>query len=76
MGKLLKAVQSEDRRNALVELRDKIAATIELCESGRDMASLSKRLIEVMDEVDALDAAQAEARNPLQAAQDEFGDGG
>lgn len=48
------AVKTNDRRQALVALRDKIAATIDATESGRDVAALSKRLMEVMAEIDSL----------------------
>ena len=68
MAKLLDAVQSGDRRKMLAELRDEIATTIENCESGRDMAALSKRLIEVVDEIEAIDAKKAERANPVQRA--------
>lgn len=68
MAKLLDAVQSGDRRKMLVELRDEIATTIESCESGRDMAALSKRLIEVVDDIEAIDAKKAERANPVQRA--------
>lgn len=69
MGKLLTAVQSGSRREMLVELRDEIATTIEGCESGRDMAALSKRLMEVVDEIESIDQATATDLNPLQRAQ-------
>ena len=68
MGKLLDAVQKGNKRQTLVELRDEIASTIEACESGRDMAALSKRLMEVIEEIDAIDARSAERENPLQRA--------
>lgn len=68
MGKLLAAVQKGNKRQTLVELRDEIASTIEACESGRDMAALSKRLMEVIEEIDAIDAREAEHENPLQRA--------
>lgn len=68
MANLLAAVQSGDRRKMLVELRDEIATTIETCGSGRDMAALSKRLIEVVDEIEAIDAKKAERANPVQRA--------
>ena len=54
MASLLEAAQSGDKRATLVALRDQIAATIENCESGRDMAANSKRLMEVMAEIEAL----------------------
>lgn len=68
MGKLLDAVKDGDKRQTLVELRNEIASTIEACESGRDMAALSKRLMEVIEEIAAIDAAKAESDNPLQKA--------
>lgn len=61
------AVKSNDRRDALVALRDKIAATIDGTDSGRDIAALSKRLMEVMREIDALPDPQAED-DPVEAA--------
>ena len=75
MGKLLDAANAGDKRRMLVELRDEIARTIEACESGRDMAALSKRLMEIQDEVEAIDATSAKAANPLQKAQAKFKDG-
>ena len=61
------SVRSNDRRAALVALRDKLAITIENTESGRDIAALSKRLMEVMAEIDALPDSQAED-DPIEAA--------
>lgn len=54
MAGLLEAAKSGNKRETLLALRDKIAATIENCESGRDMAANSKRLMEVMAEIEAL----------------------
>lgn len=51
---LTDAARSGDKRATLIALRDKIAETIEDCESGRDMAANSKRLMEVMAELEAL----------------------
>ena len=56
MANLMDAAMSGDRRRTLEALRDKIAASIQDCESGRDVAALSKRLMEVMGELDALPA--------------------
>ena len=56
---LVSAAASGDRRATLVALRDAIARTIQTCESGRDMASLSKRLMEVMGELDAMEDPDA-----------------
>lgn len=68
MADLVKAAQSGSKRETLEALRDKIASSIQDCESGRDMAALSKRLMEVMNEIDALpkqknDSPLARAKN-------------
>lgn len=54
MSGLLKAAKSGDKRETLIALRDKIAETIENSDSGRDIAANSKRLMEVMAEIDEL----------------------
>ena len=51
---LLDAAKSGDKRATLIALRDILAETIENCESGRDMASNSKRLMEVMAELETM----------------------
>ena len=51
---LVSAAKSGDKRATLIALRDKLAETIQNCDSGRDMASNSKRLMEVMAEIEAL----------------------
>ena len=61
MADLVKAAQSGSRRETLEALRDKIAASIQDCESGRDVAALSKRLMEVMGELDALPKPKSES---------------
>ena len=54
MADLVSAAKSGNKRETLEALRDKIATSIQDCESGRDVAALSKRLMEVMNEIDAL----------------------
>ena len=54
MGNLVEAAKSGDKRATLIALRDKLAETIDNCESGRDMAANSKRLMEVMAELEAM----------------------
>ena len=54
MTNLIDAAKSGDKRATLIALRDKLAETIQNCDSGRDMASNSKRLMEVMAEIEAL----------------------
>lgn len=54
MTNLVDAARSGDKRKTLIALRDILAKTIQECDSGRDMASNTKRLMEVMAEIDAL----------------------
>ena len=51
---LVDAAASGDRRATLEALRDKLAQTIDTTESGRDVAALSRRLIDVCAELDAI----------------------
>lgn len=67
MDNLVSATKSGDRRRTLIALRDRIAETIDSCESGRDMAALSKRLMEVMDEIDSM-PSEVEEDTPLARA--------
>jgi hypothetical protein len=54
MANLIDAAKSGDKRATLIALRDKLAETIDRCESGRDMAANTKRLMEVMAELEAM----------------------
>ena len=54
MPTLIEAVQTNDRRTTLLALRDHLAQTLQDCNSGRDTAALSKRIMEVMQELDGL----------------------
>lgn len=67
MATLSEAAAGNDRRETLLALRDKLAVAIDECSSGRDIAALSKRLMEVMGEIDALPDPN-KADNPVQAA--------
>ncbi|HJA28455.1 MAG TPA: hypothetical protein IAA15_02625 [Candidatus Olsenella pullicola] len=69
---LLEAVRTGDRRTALVALRDAVAETIDAKDSARDIAALSKRLMEVMAEIDALPDPEDDA-SPLDAARNKRG---
>lgn len=51
---------SGDRVAALRDLRDLLAKQIEVCESGRDLASLSGRFQAVIAEIAELDGATEE----------------
>lgn len=67
MPTLTEAAASNSRRDTLIALRDKLAVAIESCESGRDIAALSKRLMEVMNEIETLPEPNAK-KNPAQFA--------
>lgn len=54
MANLVDAAKSGDKRQTLIALRDILATTIQNCESGRDMASNTKRLMEVMAELEQM----------------------
>lgn len=56
MTDLVEAAKSGNKRATLEALRDILAKTIQECDSGRDMASNTKRLMEVMAELEALPA--------------------
>lgn len=60
MTDLVKAAQSGDKRETLVAMRDILAKTIQTCDSGRDMASNTKRLMEVINEIELIDKETAE----------------
>ena len=62
---LTEAAKSGNKLDTLVALRDSIAANVEHCESGRDLAALSKRLMEVMNEIEQIQAAQVVKSNPI-----------
>lgn len=54
MGNLTQAAKSGNRRKLLETLRDELAKSIEMTESGRDIAALTRRLLEVTSELDGL----------------------
>ena len=60
---LIEAAKSGDKRATLIALRDKLAETIQNCDSGRDMASNSKRLMGVMTEIEALPDPNAKKKS-------------
>ena len=55
---ILDAAQSGDERLLLVAMRDTLAAAIDGCTSMRDLAALTRRLMEVTKDLDALDARE------------------
>lgn len=67
MTNLVEAAKSGNKKETLIALRDVLAATIQNCDSGRDMASNSKRLMEVMAEIDAIEKEEENQRKTIQA---------
>lgn len=47
--------------NTLRALRDRIASDIDTCESARDVAALSQRLMDLLKQIAELEAAEAPA---------------
>ena len=54
-GRIGAAAASGDRRQLLEAIRDSISAELDKGVPPRDMASLSKRLVDISNELDALD---------------------
>lgn len=61
--KLSTAVESDDELKGLRALRRELAAQLEECDSKRDYASLSLRLMDVMERISEL-----QKRKPLQVS--------
>lgn len=59
----------DKNRESLEKLRDVLTERIDCSESGRDIAALSKRLITVVDEIEALPDPNAR-KNPAQEARE------
>ncbi len=67
VANLVEAAKSGNKYETLIALRDILATTIQSCESGRDMASNSKRLMEVIGEIEAIEAERAKEKARLEA---------
>jgi len=63
---LIDAAKSGNKKETLIALRDILAKTIQTCDSGRDMASNSKRLMEVISEIEAIEKEEEEAKKAAQ----------
>lgn len=62
MTNLVEAAKSGNKKETLLALRDILAKTIQDCDSGRDMASNSKRLIEVINELENIEKEEEAER--------------
>lgn len=65
------AASSGDERALLVALRDSIAEAIDEGAPARDLAALSRRLMEITRELKALDVAEEEAAENGAVSEDE-----
>jgi hypothetical protein len=54
MAVIAKAAESGDRLETLIALRDRLAVDLDACQSARDVAALSQRLMDVLEQVDTL----------------------
>ena len=59
MGKLIEAATSGDRLQTLIELRQILADRLETSQSDRDVASMSRRLMQVCSEIEDLERIKA-----------------
>ena len=59
MESVKKAFESGSKRKTLEAMAMKIADTIDGCESARDIPALTKRMVEMMDEIDRCPDANA-----------------
>ena len=56
MADIIKAAENGEKLALLVAIRDKLAVSLEHTESGRDIAALTKRLIQVMDQIEEIES--------------------
>lgn len=57
LGRIAQAAASGSRRDLLVAMRDAIADDLDAGVPARDLASLTRRLLEITKEIEAIDAA-------------------
>lgn len=69
-----KAAINGSQRDVLEVLRNRLAAAIDNCESGRDTAALARRLMDVMDELNALQD-EGDVFDPVEEMRELYGNG-
>lgn len=63
------AANSGNRRRLLVSLRNLIADQLDSGKvSSRDLAALTKRIVDITEEIELIDKAAAEKENPVAAS--------
>ena len=63
MNNLIMAADSGDRLETLKALRHLLAARLDKCESNRDVASMSKRLMDCIEEIEELEKKKDESEH-------------
>ena len=58
MADIIKAAENDEKLALLKAIRGKLAVSLEYTESGRDIAALTKRLIQVADEIEEIERQQ------------------
>ena len=67
---LKEAAKTGNHQKTLIALRDKLAGAIDDCNSGRDLAALSRRLIDVMEKIPSTPDPDV-PKTPLQRAREQ-----
>jgi hypothetical protein len=62
---LAEAVGTESRLTALKALRDRLATTMDESESARDIAALSKQLMDVLIQIEAVAPKKVEVKSAV-----------
>lgn len=65
MANLSDVAKNGNKKETLIALRDILAITIQNCESGRDMASNTKRFMEVIDALEEIEKEEEAERERL-----------
>lgn len=68
--KVSTAARDGTRRDTLIALRNRLAKQIDACDSGRDLAALSKRLMDVMAEIDSMPDPDEKGASPIDNARE------
>lgn len=67
MGKIEKAVKAGERLGTLYALRELLAERLDNCDSNRDIAALSRQLMQVSAEIDEIEKETETAVTSLDA---------
>jgi hypothetical protein len=62
---LVEASRSGDRLEALRELRRQLAQAIDECSSGRDLAALARRYMDVLAQIERIEQARQAPRSSV-----------